>query len=190
MLQRILINVLGIVVLAFIALLLVFTTNQLARKYKMVKNHRLEVLFVLMAIVFCPAVYNYKDKVEYKFIGQYSTYGSIANKPTLVETKVYKSDYFGFSFETKDVSERIEHWTPDNIPKNNKKVRSVNTNTHTNSRANTSNKENKHEENEHPKDVPEEMTREEYEEAVKNAARPHIQQVDKETFIYPHFERS
>ena len=134
-----------------------------------------------MAIVFCPAVYNYKDKVEYKFIGQYSTYGSIENKPTLVETKVYKSDYFGFSFETKDVSERIEHWTPENVPKNNKKVRSVNAN----SRTNTSNKK-----KDHPKDVPEEMTREEYEEAVKNAARLHIQQVDEETFIYPHFEKS
>lgn len=181
MLQRILINVLGIVILAFIVLLLVFTTNQMARKYKMVNRHRLEAFFILMAIVFCPAVYNYKDKVEYKFIGQYSTYGSIANKPTLVETKVYKSDYFGFSFETKDVSERIEHWTPDNVPKNNKKVRSVNTNTRTKA---------SNEEKEHPKDVPEEMTKEEYEEAVKNAARPHIQQVDEETFIYPHFERS
>lgn len=185
MLQIILINVLGIAVLAFIALLLVFTTNQMARKYKMVKKHKLEVFFILMAIVFCPAVYNYKDKVEYKFIGQYSTYGSISNKPTLVETKVYKSDYFGFSFETKDVSERIEHWTPNNVPKDNKKVRRVNTNTHTNESNNKSNKE-----KEHPKDVPEEMTREEYEEAVKNAARPHIQQVDEETFIYPHFERS
>ena len=119
--------------------------------------------------------------MEYKFIGQYSTYGSIENKPTLVETKVYKSDYFGFSFETKDVSERIEHWTPENVPKNNKKVRSVNAN----SRTNTSNKK-----KDHPKDVPEEMTREEYEEAVKNAARLHIQQVDEETFIYPHFEKS
>ena len=59
MLQRILINVLGIAVLAFIALLLVFTTNQMARKYKMVKKHKLEVFFILMAIVFCPAVYNY-----------------------------------------------------------------------------------------------------------------------------------
>ena len=185
MLQIILINVLGIAVLAFIALLLVFTTNQMARKYKIVKKHKLEVFFILMAIVFCPAVYNYKDKVEYKFIGQYSTYGSISNKPTLVETKVYKSDYFGFSFETKDVSERIEHWTPNNVPKDNKKVRRVNTNTHTNESNNKSNKD-----KEHPKDVPEEMTREEYEEAVKNAARPHIQQVDEETFIYPHFERS
>lgn len=186
MLQRMIINILGIAILAFIALLLVFTTNQMARKYKMVKKHKLEVFFILMAIVFCPAVYNYKDKVEYKFIGQYSTYGSIANKPTLVETKVYKSDYFGFSFETKDVSERIEHWTPDNVPKNNnKKVRSVNSNKHTNTSTKASN-----EEKEHPKDVPEEMTREEYEEAVKNAARHHIQQVDEETFIYPHFERS
>lgn len=185
MLHRILINVLGIVVLAFIALLLVFTTNQIARKYKIVKKHRLEAFFILMAIVFCPAVYNYKDKVEYKFIGQYSTYGSIANKPTLVETKVYKSDYFGFSFETKDASDRIEHWTPDNIPKNNKKVRSVNSNKHADSRTNTSNKE-----KEHPKDVPEEMTREEYEEAIKNAAKLYIQQVDEETFVYPHFEKS
>lgn len=185
MLQRILINILGIVVLVFIALLLVYTTNQLARKYGFAKKHRLETFFILMAIVFCPAVYNYKDKVEYKFIGQYSTYGSIANKPTLVETKVYKSDYFGFSFETKDVSERIEHWTPDNVPKNNKKVRNVNSNKHNNTSTNASNKE-----KEHPKDVPEEMTREEYEEAVKNAARPHIQQVDEETFIYPHFEKS
>lgn len=185
MLQRILINVLGIIVLVFIALLLVFTTNQMARKYKVVKKHRIEVFFILMAIVFCPAVYNYKDKVEYKFIGQYSTYGSIANKPTLVETKVYKSDYFGFSFETKDISERIEHWTPNNVPKDNKKVRSVNSNKHADSRTNTSNKE-----KEHPKDVPEEMTREEYEEAVKNAAKLYIQQVDEETFVYPHFEKS
>lgn len=185
MLQRTIINVLGIAILGFIVLLLMFATNQAARKYKAVKTHKLEVFFVLMAIVFCPAVYNYKDKVEYKFIGQYSTYGSIANKPTLVETKVYKSDYFGFSFETKDVSERIEHWTPDNVPKNNKKVRSVNSNKHADSRTNTSNKE-----KEHPKDVPEEMTREEYEEAVKNAAKLYIQQVDEETFIYPRFERS
>lgn len=185
MLQRTIINVLGIAILGFIVLLLMFATNQAARKYKAVKTHKLEVFFVLMAIVFCPAVYNYKDKVEYKFIGQYSTYGSIANKPTLVETKVYKSDYFGFSFETKDISERIEHWTPDNIPKNNKKVRSVNSNKRADSRTNTSNKE-----KEHPKDVPEEMTREEYEEAVKNAAKLYIQQVDEETFIYPHFERS
>ena len=179
MLQRTIINVLGIAILGFIVLLLMFATNQAARKYKAVKTHKLEVFFVLMAIVFCPAVYNYKDKVEYKFIGQYSTYGSIANKPTLVETKVYKSDYFGFSFETKDASDRIEHWTPDNIPKNNKKVRSAD------SRTNTSNKE-----KEHPKDVPEEMTREEYEEAVKNAAKLYIQQVDEETFVYPHFEKS
>ena len=142
-----------------------------------------------MAIVFCPAVYNYKDKVEYKFIGQYSTYGSIANKPTLVETKVYKSDYFGFSFETKDASDRIEHWTPDNIPKNNKKVRRVNTSTRTNESNNESNnKFNKGKE--HPKDIPEEMTREEYKESVKNAARSYIQQVDEEIFIYPHFEKS
>lgn len=185
MLQRTIINVLGIAILGFIVLLLMFATNQAARKYKAVKTHKLEVFFVLMAIVFCPAVYNYKDKVEYKFIGQYSTYGSIANKPTLVETKVYKSDYFGFSFETKDVSERIEHWTPDNIPKNNKKVRSVNSNKRADSRTNTSNKE-----KEHPKDIPEEMTREEYEEAVKNAAKLYIQQVDEETFVYPHFEKS
>ena len=185
MLQRTIINVLGIAILGFIVLLLMFATNQAARKYKAVKTHKLEVFFILMAIVFCPAVYNYKDKVEYKFIGQYSTYGSIANKPTLVETKVYKSDYFGFSFETKDISERIEHWTPDNIPKNNKKVRSVNSNKRADSRTNTSNKE-----KEHPKDVPEEMTREEYEEAVKNAAKLYIQQVDEETFVYPHFEKS
>ena len=185
MLQRTIINVLGIAILGFIVLLLMFATNQAARKYKAVKTHKLEVFFILMAIVFCPAVYNYKDKVEYKFIGQYSTYGSIANKPTLVETKVYKSDYFGFSFETKDISERIEHWTPDNIPKNNKKVRSVNSNKCADSRTNTSNKE-----KEHPKDVPEEMTREEYEEAVKNAAKLYIQQVDEKTFVYPHFEKS